>query len=64
VNYGLLTDRLGRASHQLGLRWVAHDVTSDLGTYLTATATAKPEDGLASDEPKRPPAANVVSRRA
>jgi hypothetical protein len=64
VNYGLLTDPLGRAFQHLVLRWVAHDVTPDLGTYLTTTATAKPQDGLASDEPKRPPAANVVSRRA
>jgi hypothetical protein len=69
--YGLLTDRLGRAFQRLGLRRVAHDVTPDLGAYLTATATAKPQDGLdaiaASDDklepPKRPPAANVVNRR-
>ena len=63
-SYGLLTDRLGRAFQRLGLKRVIHDVTPDLGAYLTATATAKPQDGLASDEPNRPPAANVVNRRA
>jgi hypothetical protein len=66
--YGLLTDRLGRAFQRLGLRRIAHDVTPDLGVYLTATATAKPQDGLGaihpSDELKRPPAAKVAKRRA
>ena len=46
--YGLLTDRLGRAFQRLGLRRVAHDVTPDLGVYLTATATGQPQDGIAA----------------
>ena len=29
--YGPLTDRLGRAFQRLGLKWVMHDVTPDLG---------------------------------
>jgi hypothetical protein len=69
--YGQLTDRLGRAFQRLGLQRVMHDVTPDLGAYLTATATGKPQDGLgataASDQsaqPKRPPEAKVVNRRA
>jgi hypothetical protein len=44
--YGQLTDRLGRAFQRLGLKRVMHDVTPDLGAYLTATATGKPQDGL------------------
>ena len=68
--YGQLTDRLGRAFQRLGLKRVMHDVTPDLGAYLTATGSGKPQDGLgavaASDtdpQPERPPAANVVDRR-
>jgi hypothetical protein len=70
--YGLLTDRLGRAFQRLGLKRVIHDVTPDLGAYLAAAATAKPQDGLganaASDDdklpqPKRPPAANINRRK-
>jgi hypothetical protein len=44
--YGQLTDRLGRAFQRLGLKRVMHDVTPDLGAYLTATATGKAQDGL------------------
>ena len=44
--YGQLTDRLGRAFQRLGLKRVMHDVTPDLGAYLTATATEKAQDGL------------------
>jgi hypothetical protein len=44
--YGQLTDRLGRAFQRLGLKRVMHDVTPDLGAYLTATAAGKPQDGL------------------
>ena len=44
--YGQLTDQLGRAFQRLGLKRVMHDVTPDLGAYLTATATGKPQDGL------------------
>jgi hypothetical protein len=44
--YGQLTDRLGRAFQRLGLKRVMHDVTPDLGTYLTATAAGKSQDGL------------------
>jgi hypothetical protein len=44
--YGQLTDRLGRAFQRLGLKWVMHDVTPDLGAYLTATAAGKSQDGL------------------
>jgi hypothetical protein len=65
--YGLLTDRLGRAFQRLGLRRVAHDLTPDLGAYLTVTAIGQPQDGLGairpSDEPKRPPAAEVGDRQ-
>jgi hypothetical protein len=71
-SYCLLTDRLGRAFQRLGLKRVIHDVTPDLGAYLTATATEKQQDGLgeiaASDDKlpqsKRPQAANVVKRQA
>jgi hypothetical protein len=46
--YGLLTDRLGRAFQRLGLRRIAHDVTPDLGVYLTATTgPGKAQDGIA-----------------
>ena len=46
--YGLLTDRLGRAFQRLGLKRVMHDVTPDLGVYLTATAGAgAAPDGIA-----------------
>jgi hypothetical protein len=45
-----------------------HDVTPDLSAYLTATGPGKPQDGLgavvAAPQPKPPPAANVVNRRA
>ena len=41
-----LTDQLGRAFQRLGLKRVMHDVTPDLGAYLTATATGKSQDGL------------------
>jgi hypothetical protein len=65
--YGLLTDRLGRAFQRLGLRRVAHDMTPDLGAYLTVTATGQPLDSLGaihpSDEPKPPPAAEVGDRQ-
>ena len=65
--YGLLTDRLGRAFQRLGLRRVAHDMTPDLGAYLTVTATGQPQDGLGAihppDEPKRPPTAEVGDRQ-
>jgi hypothetical protein len=68
--YGQLTDRLGRAFQRLGLKRVMHDVTPDLGAYLTATDPGKSQDGLgaiaASDQhpqPERPPAANAVDRR-
>jgi hypothetical protein len=65
--YGLLTDRLGRAFQRLGLRRVAHDMTPDLGAYLTVTAAGRPQDGLGaihpSDESKRPPAAEVGDRQ-
>ena len=44
--YGQLTDRLGRAFQRLGLKRVMHDVTPDLGAYLTATAAGKSHDGL------------------
>jgi hypothetical protein len=44
--YGQLTDRLGRAFQRLGLKRVMHDVTPDLGAYLTATAAGKHQDGL------------------
>jgi hypothetical protein len=44
--YGQLTDRLGRAFQRLGLKRVMHDVTPDLGAYLTATGPGKPQDGL------------------
>ena len=44
--YGQLTDRLGRAFQRLGLKRVMHDVTPDLGAYLTATAAGKAQDGL------------------
>jgi hypothetical protein len=44
--YGQLTDRLGRAFQRLGLKRVMHDVTPDLGVYLTATGPGKPQDGL------------------
>ena len=44
--YGQLTDRLGRAFQRLGLKRVMHDVTPDLGAYLTATAAGKSQDGL------------------
>jgi hypothetical protein len=56
--YGLLTDRLGRAFQRLGLRRIAHDVTPDLGVYLTATTgwgrprTASPGSPL--PQPNRP----------
>ena len=43
--YGQLTDRLGRAFQRLGLKRVMHDVTPDLGAYLTATAAGKSQDG-------------------
>jgi hypothetical protein len=75
--YGQLTDRLGRAFQRLGLKRVMHDVTPDLGAYLTATATGKAQDGLSArspppgygirsrhPQPERPPAADVVDRRA
>jgi hypothetical protein len=46
--YGLLTDRLGRAFQRLGLKRVMHDVTPDLGVYLTATTGAgAAQDGIA-----------------
>jgi hypothetical protein len=65
--YGQLTDRLGRAFHRLSLRRVAHEITPDLGAYLTVTATGQPQDGLGaihpSDEPKPPPAAEVGDRQ-
>ena len=69
--YGKLTDRLGRAFQRLGLKRIMHDVTTDLGAYLTATGPGKPQDGdgaVAASEirlrqPKRPPAA-IVNRRA
>jgi hypothetical protein len=69
-SYGLLTDRLGRAFQRLGLKRVIHDVTPDLGAYLTATAARQGDLGAiaASDDklpqPEQPPAANVVNRRA
>ena len=44
--YGQLTDRLGRAFQRLGLTRVMHDVTPDLGAYLTATAAGKSQDDL------------------
>ena len=44
--YGQLTDRLGRAFQRLGLKRVMHDVTPDLGAYLTATAARNSQDGL------------------
>jgi len=44
--YGQLTDRLGRAFQRLGLKRVMHDVTPDLGAYLTATTAGKFQDGL------------------
>jgi hypothetical protein len=44
--YGQLTDRLGRAFQRLGLKRVMHDVTPDLGAYLTATGPGKTQDGL------------------
>jgi hypothetical protein len=43
--YGQLTDRLGRAFQRLGLKRVMHEVTPDLGAYLTATAAGKSQDG-------------------
>ena len=49
--YGQLTDRLGRAFQRLGLKRVMHDVTPDLGAYLTATATGKSHDGSARSPP-------------
>ena len=70
--YGLLTDRLGRAFQRLGLRRVAHDVTPDLGAYLTATAGPGAAPGrhrrsrrfdTARHSPNRPPTAKVVNRR-
>ena len=46
--YGQLTDRLGRAFQRLGLKRVMHDVTPDLGAYLTATTgPEKSQDGIA-----------------
>jgi hypothetical protein len=46
--YGLLTDRLGRAFQRLGLKRVMHDVTPDLGVYLTATTgPGAAQDGIA-----------------
>ena len=39
-------NRLGRAFQRLGLKRVMHDVTPDLGVYLTATAAGKSQDGL------------------
>jgi hypothetical protein len=44
--YGQLTDRLGRAFQRLGLKRVIHDVTPDLGAYLTATTAGRSQDGL------------------
>jgi hypothetical protein len=44
--YGQLTDRLGRAFQRLGLKRVMHDVTPDLGAYLTATGPGKSQDDL------------------
>ena len=44
--YGQLTDRLGRAFQRLGLKRVMHDVTPDLGAYLTATAAGKSQDSV------------------
>jgi hypothetical protein len=43
--YGQLTDRVGRAFQRLGLKRVMHDVTPDLGAYLTATGPGNPKDG-------------------
>jgi hypothetical protein len=43
--YGQLTDRLGRAFQRLGLK-LMHDLTPDLGAYLTATAAGESQDGL------------------
>ena len=34
--YGQLTDRLGRAFQRLGLKRVMHDVTPDLGAWISA----------------------------
>ena len=49
--YGQLTDRLGRAFQRLGLRRVAHDVTPDLGAYLTATTgLGKSQDGITTSD--------------
>ena len=65
--YGQLTDRLGRAFQRLGLKRVMHDVTPDLGAYLTPTGPGKPLDGLGAiaqlPQAKWPPAA-IVNRRA
>jgi hypothetical protein len=72
-SYGQLTDRLVRAFQRLGLKRVTHDVTPDLRAYLTAMGSEKPQDGRGAiaasaddqlPQPKRPPAANVVNRRA
>ena len=49
--YGQLTDRLGRAFQRLGLRRVAHDVTPDLGAYLTATTgPGESQDGITTSD--------------
>jgi hypothetical protein len=65
--YGQLTDRLGRAFQRLGLKRVMHDVTPDLGAYLTATGPGKSQEGLgaiaASDTSAAETAASGQRRR-
>ena len=56
--YGQLTDRLGRAFQQLGLKRVMHDVTPDLGAYrplLPQTASARSPPSIRQPQPKRSP---------
>ena len=63
--YGLLTDRLGRAFQRLGLRRIAHDVTPDLGAYLTATTgPGKSQGGIAISDTAAAaePVANAKAR--
>jgi hypothetical protein len=57
--YGQLTDWLGRAFQRLGLKQVMHDVSPDLGAYLTATAAGNPRRASA-----RSPASDTAAGTA